>query len=69
MRARDCHMVLRVLKQFFRILWKNIYQMFRVSVGCFLDDIIITGKNDKEHLKRLEDVFKKMKRLRITSIH
>lgn len=30
------------------------------GVGCYLDDIIVTGKNDEEHLRNLEQVIKKL---------
>ncbi|CAC5358374.1 unnamed protein product [Mytilus coruscus] len=33
------------------------------GVGCILDDLIITGKSDEEHLKNLESVLKRRLRL------
>lgn len=44
-------------------LFQNIMeQMFLMpGVVCFLDDILVTGKTDQEHLERLEHVFKKLK--------
>ena len=30
-------------------------------VGAYLDDLIVTGENDEEHLQNLEDVFSRMK--------
>ena len=35
------------------------------SVGCILDDIIITGKNDAEHLKNLELVLNRLDQMNI----
>ena len=31
-----------------------------IKVGCFLDDIIVTGSNDAEHLYNLEALFKRL---------
>ena len=30
------------------------------SVICYLDDILVTGKNDEEHLRYLEEVLKRL---------
>ena len=32
------------------------------GVACYIDDIIITGKSDEEHLEDLEEVLKRLQR-------
>ena len=46
-----------------KIWQRSIYQVIEGVEGasCILDDIIITGKDDKEHLDHLEEVLKRMK--------
>jgi hypothetical protein len=29
-------------------------------MSCYLDDIIVTGANDEEHLENLKEVFKRL---------
>lgn len=45
-------------------IFQNIMEQLFVDipgVACFLDDILVTGKNDQEHLLNLGKVFKKLK--------
>lgn len=43
-------------------IFQNIMeQMFSLpGIACFLDDILITGEDDKSHLTRLEYVFQRL---------
>lgn len=41
-------------------IFQNIMEQIFLSQVCFLDDILITGKTDHEHLTRLEAVFHRL---------
>lgn len=34
--------------------------MDNVLKGCYLDDILVTGRTEEEHLRNLEDVIKRL---------
>ncbi len=37
------------------------------GVVCYLDDILVTGRDDESHLQHLDATLKRLKRLRIKS--
>ncbi|KAK9722645.1 Reverse transcriptase (RNA-dependent DNA polymerase) [Popillia japonica] len=45
-------------------IFQNLIEQIFVDipgVQCFLDDLLVTGRNDAEHVKHLEEVFKRLK--------
>ena len=52
-----CHSALRLPLLFFKRLWTNGIS----GVICYIDDVLITGKTEAEHLDRLEAVLKRLR--------
>lgn len=50
------------------IFQKNMEQLFKAMKGvvAFLDDILVSGKDDEEHLKNLKRVFEKLRESGLT---
>ena len=57
--TQDCHLALHRPLPFFNGLWIKFYVEFPAS--CYIDDILITGKTESEHLERLEAVLKRLR--------
>ena len=59
--STDFHTVSPQLQQYFSVPWSKYFPSFQDLSACYIDDILITGKDDKEHFTHLEAVLEGFK--------
>lgn len=50
---------------FSRVINETLYDLLGPEVLAYMDDILVFGKDNKQHLERLEDVFKRLSEVNI----